>query len=93
MHYPDCYGDAVLQDVGQSEMKTLIRSIILLPLSLFAQEFDLQHFIETNHHKLADTTLGQLAFDSLENDSEISIDNSNDDSAEGDAQDSESSDS
>lgn len=49
-------------------MRTFIISILIFPFSLFAQEFNLQTFIETNHNKVADTVLSRLALDSLSKD-------------------------
>lgn len=46
-------------------MKKNILIILLIPYALFAQEFDIKSFIETNYDQVEDSTICQMAVDSL----------------------------
>ena len=46
-------------------MKKIILILLLIPYALFAQEFDITSFIETNYDKVADSTICKMAIDSL----------------------------
>lgn len=46
-------------------MKKIILIILFIPSALFAQEFDIESFIESNYGKVEDSTICQMAIDSL----------------------------